>query len=120
MPLAVTALRSSMLTAERPHAAFVPASVAAGAAAGAAVVLQASALAATAPSGIAEALWVLGWALAAWAVLSSVSAVVLLARRRERPASSTGASVALIGAAAMLLAVSAWLHPFVGTGWGLA
>lgn len=114
MPHSVTALPSSMLTAERPHAAFVPASVAAGAAAGAAVMLQISALATTAPTGIAEAVQVLGWALAAWAVLSMVSAIVLLGRRRERPASSTGSSAALIGAAAMLLAVSAWLHPFIG------
>ncbi|WP_405219259.1 hypothetical protein [Agrococcus sp. Ld7] len=109
-----------MLTAEKPHAAFVPASVAAGAAAGATVLLQLSALASAGPDGIAEALWVLGWAIAVWAVLSMVSAIVLLARRRERPASSTGSSAALVGAAALLLVVSAWLHPFVGAGWGIA
>lgn len=109
-----------MLTAEKPHAALVPAGIGAGTAAAAAVVLQASALAVTAPEGVAEALWVLGWAFAAWSVLALISAVALLARRRERPATSIGASTALVGAAAVLLAVTAWLHPFMGSGWGAA
>ncbi|WP_347755709.1 hypothetical protein [Agrococcus sp. ProA11] len=106
--------------AETPHAAFVPASVAAAMAAGAAVLLQLSALASAGPAGVTEALWVLGWAIAFWSVLSMATAIVLLARPRERPASSTGASAALVGAAALLLVVSAWLHPFVGSGWGIA
>lgn len=109
-----------MLTAEKPHAAFVPAGIAAGTAAAAAVMLQAAALTAHALEDVATALWVLGWALAAWSVLALVSAVTLLARRREQPAELLGASAALVGAAAVLLAITAWLHPFAGTGWGAA
>lgn len=105
--------------AETPHAAFVPASVAAATAAGAAVLLQLSAITASATAGVAEALWVLGWSFAVWSVLSMASAIVRLLQRSERPASSMGASAALVGAAAVLLVVSAWLHPFIGGGWGI-
>lgn len=108
-----------MLTAEKPHPAFVPAATATATAAAAAVLLQISALAALAPEGVAEALWVLGWSFAAWAALAGVAAVVMLCRRSDGPVTSTGAAVALLGAAVLLLAITAWLHPFAGSGGGV-
>lgn len=108
-----------MLSVEKkPHAALLPAGKAVLLAAVAAVVLQLSA-AAAAPEGVAEALWVLGWALAVWSAISAVVAVVLLLAR-ARSGDSALVSVVLVGAAVALLTMTAMLHPFVGTGWAAA
>lgn len=107
-----------MRTAERHHEALVPSWIAAAAAACAAALLQAASLAVRAPEGVAEALWLLGWAFAVWAAIAVAVSVVLLWRRRARPAGPSRASAALVTAALLLLATSAWLHPLVGSGSG--
>lgn len=96
--------------------ARVPAGMASVGAALAALLLP---LAMRAPEGAAELLWVAGWACAAWAAIAAVSAVVLLVRERTAMSRrTTRTTVQLIGFAVALLAVTAWLHPFAGSGGG--
>jgi hypothetical protein len=110
----------SSAAASRP--ALLPASAALVLAAGAAVLLQLAALLASGPEGAAEPLWVLGWALAAWAAITAAVAAVELARRHGRrspgvlPRGLPGS--AMVGAAVALLAITVWLHPFAGVGGG--
>ncbi|MEV7528386.1 hypothetical protein [Agrococcus sediminis] len=109
-----------MVTAEQQHAALVPARIAAVGAALAAVLLPLASLAMGGPDGAAELLWLAGWTTATWAAVAAVGTVVMLARsRRGQPHAPTGASVALVGAAVALLAVTSWLHPFAGSGGGV-
>lgn len=109
-----------MVTAEQQHAALVPAWIAAVGAALAAVLLPLASLAMGGPDGAAELLWLAGWTCATWSAVAAVGAVVVLVRgRREQPAAGAGASVALIGAAIALLAVTSLLHPFAGSGGGV-
>lgn len=110
--------RSGMLTAEKQHAALVPAGIAAALAAGAAALLQSVALATHAADGVAEALWLLGWGLACCAAIATAAAVAMLWRHRAQPHGFPLASTALVAAAVALLALTAWLHPFVGSGSG--
>ncbi|KAA6436307.1 hypothetical protein FQ330_02550 [Agrococcus sediminis] len=99
--------------------ARVPAGMASVGAALAALLLPLASLAMRAPEGAAELLWVAGWACAAWAAIAAVSAVVLLVRERTAMSRrTTRTTVQLIGFAVALLAVTAWLHPFAGSGGG--
>lgn len=108
-----------MLIAEKKsRPALLRAGIAVVLAAGAAVVLQLSALARVAPEGVAEALWVTGWALVVWSAVSVLSTIVALVRRRG--GESALASAVLVGAAVTLLALTAMLHPFVGAAGGTA
>lgn len=109
-----------MLTAEKQHAALVPAAIAAALAAGAAALLQSVALATHAPDGVAEALWLLGWGVACCAAIATAAAVALVWRDRSRPQGFPMASTTLVAAAIALLALTAWLHPIVGSGSGTA
>lgn len=109
-----------MRTAEKQHAALVPASIAAALAAGAAALLHSVTLATHAADGLAEALFLLGWGLACCAAITTAVAVALLWRHRARPHGSPSAAIALVATAVALLALTAWLHPFVGSGSGSA
>ena len=104
-----------MLTVAERHRAMAPALIAVTFAAGAMALLSTASIAVLWPDGIAEMLWLFGMALAAWAVVATITATVMLWRRRALPASSATPSAALLAAAVALLAITVWLHPFVGS-----
>jgi len=108
-----------MFSAEKPHAAWVPALVAFAAAALGACFLQLTG-SAMAVDGLVEALWITAWVLAVCAVAAGIAAGALLWRRGGLATRSAAVSIGLVLATVATLAlIWIWFPPF-GVGGGAA
>lgn len=107
-----------MFTAERTHAAWVPAIIAFAAAVVGACLLQLSS-AASALDGLTEVLSITGWVVVVWAAIAGVAAGALLSRRGGLTTRSARASIALVAATVATLALVWLLFPPIGSGGGM-
>lgn len=107
-----------MFTAQRTHAAWVPAIISFAAAAVGACLLQLAA-ATAAMDGLTEALWISGWVVVVWAGIAAVAAGALLWRRRGLSTRSAQASIALVAGTVATLALVWLLFPPIGSGGGM-
>lgn len=106
-----------MFSAEKPHAAWVPALVAFAAAALGVCFLQLVGPA-SAVDHVGEALWITAWMLAVCAVGAAIAAGALLWRRGGLATPSAAVSIGLVLATVATLAlIWLWFPPF-GAGGG--